>query len=368
MLIRKHLKNITSYQPGKPIQELKRELGLKKVIKLASNENPFPPPLSVRKALKKSLRELNRYPDAGGYYLKKAISKKFRTRPQNIILGNGSDEIIVLALRAWVEPDEEVIVGYPSFLIYEIQAKALGLRVVRSPLKNFRYDLEDIRKKINKKTKLIFIANPDNPNGSYLNFKEIKNFLKKIPKKVIVFFDEAYFEFAPPDFPKSIEFVKRGYNVIFTRTFSKVYGLAGLRIGYGIAKEELIQGLEKVREPFNVNSLAQISAEVALRDKKYLRKIVSYINREKKYIYEELGKLNLNYIKSATNFILIDLGGSCSSLKLSNYFLKRGVIIREMSPWGYKNFIRVTIGRHSENMRFIEILKKYLNSKKEERL
>ncbi|HEC69497.1 MAG TPA: histidinol-phosphate transaminase [Candidatus Omnitrophica bacterium] len=360
MLARKHLKNIITYKPGKPIQELKREFGLKRVIKLASNESPFSPPLPIRKAIYRASKDLNRYPDSSGYYLKKALSKKFKLKPENIILGNGSDEIVVLALKAWVEPCQEVIVGYPTFLIYEIQAKVNNLKVVRSNLKNFRYDLEDIKRKITKKTKLIFIANPDNPNGTYLTHQEIYSFLKNIPKNVIVFLDEAYFEFAPQDFPQSIDFLKQGYNIIFTRTFSKAYGLAGLRIGCGFTKRELIQALEKVREPFNVNSLALLSAELSLKEKKYLKNTVSYIQREKLYFYQELKKLGISYVESATNFLLINLK-SFSSQKLFNYCLKRGIIIREMTPWGYKNFVRVTVGKHSENREFIKVLKSFLN-------
>ena len=286
MLIRKNLKKIKNYQPGKPIEEVKRDLGLKGVIKLASNENPFPPSKKVRSILIKNIDKINRYPDAQGFYLKRELSKIFNVTSKNIVLGNGSDELIVLALRAFVEVNQEVIVGHPTFLIYEIQTLANGSKVIRSPLKNFRYNLNDIKSRISKRTKLIFIANPDNPNGTYLNHKQLSSFLDSIPKDIIVFLDEAYFEFAPKDFPRSIDFLKQGRNVIFTRSFSKVYGLAGLRIGYGVSKPEFIQAMDKVREPFNVNSLAQAAALGALKDRSYLRGTVGYINKEGKYIWE----------------------------------------------------------------------------------
>ncbi|MBN2120124.1 MAG: histidinol-phosphate transaminase [Candidatus Omnitrophica bacterium] len=357
---RKHLKNIKNYQPGKPIEEVKRDLGLRQVIKLASNESPFPPSKATRKALIENICRVNRYPDSQGYYLKRKLAANLKVKPGNIILGNGSDELIVLALRAFVDPGQEVIVGNPTFLIYEIQAKACGLRVVRSRLKDFRYDLDDIKRKITKKTKLIFIANPDNPNGTYLKHEEIQSFLKAIPRKVIVFFDEAYCEFSPEDFPKSINFLKQGYNMIFTRTFSKVFGLAGLRIGYGIAKPELIRSLDKVREPFNVNSLAQAAACSCLNQKNQARQTVRYINKEKYFFYEGLGNLNLRFVKSATNFILVDLG-RISSKAVFSRLLKKGIIVREMSSWGFKNFIRVTVGTHSQNRRFLKALSLSLN-------
>jgi len=362
MLARKHLKSIRNYQPGKPIEEVKRELGLREVVKLASNESAFAPSRKVRDILFRNIEKVNRYPDAQGYYLKRALTKIFRVDNKNLILGNGSDELIVLAQRAFVEPGEEIIVGYPTFLIYEIQAKASAIKVSRSPLKNFRYDLEDIKNKITGKTKLIFIANPDNPNGTYLTHKQIRDFLRSIPRKIIVFFDEAYFEFAPKDFPRSVDFLKQGYNIIFSRTFSKAYSLAGLRVGYAVSKTEFIQVMDKVREPFNVNLLAQLAARAALEDKKYVSKVVACVNREKDYLYGKLDELGLDYIRSATNFILINLM-KISSKYVFNELLKRGVIIREMSPWGFKNFIRVTAGRHAENVKFVKALGEIVGSR-----
>jgi len=358
-IVRKGLDKIKNYTPGKPIEEVKRELGLSKVIKLASNENPFPPSGKVIKALEQDLKRINLYPDSRSFYLKEFLSKDLRTGTQNLILGNGSDELIVLALRAFVERGEEVIVGWPTFLIYEIQARACGIKVVRSRLKDFRYDLKDILSKVTKKTKIIFIANPDNPNGTYLKDKEVAIFLKQVPRNTLIFFDEAYSEFAPKDFPKSIKFLKAGYNIIFTRTFSKVYGLAGLRIGYGVTKGKFVQAMDKVREPFNINSLAQTAALAALNDKGYLKKTVDYIKREKKFMYEGLDKLGVRYVESATNFILIDLGNLLAK-RVFNKLLHKGVIVREMSPWGIDNFIRVTVGKREENRFFLKALKNVL--------
>lgn len=358
-IVRRGLDKIENYTPGKPIEEVKRELGLSKVIKLASNENPFPPSGKVIKALEQGLKKINLYPDSRSFYLREFLSKKLKVGKGNLIFGNGSDELIVLALRAFVERGEEVIVGWPTFLIYEIQSKACGIKVVRSKLKGFRYDLKDILSKVTKKTKIIFIANPDNPNGTYLKDKEIWGFLKQVPRNTLVFLDEAYSEFAPEDFPKSIKFLKAGHNIIFTRTFSKVYGLAGLRIGYGITKKKFVQAMDKVREPFNVNSLAQVAALAALNDKRYLRKTVDYIKREKKFMYEGLDKLGVRFVKSATNFVLIDLG-NLSAKDAFNKLLYKGVVVREMSPWGMDNFIRVTVGKREENKVFLKALKNVL--------
>ena len=363
MLVRKHLKDIKNYQPGKPIEEVKRQLGLRKVIKLASNESPFAPSKRAKDVLIKNVDVVNRYPDAQGYYLKNDLAKILKVDFENIILGNGSDELIVLAQRAFVEPVDEVIVGYPTFLIYEIQAKACAIKVVRSPLKNYRYDLKDIRNRITDRTKLIFIANPDNPNGTYLKHDEIKEFLNNIPRNVIVFFDEAYFEFAPSNFPRSIDFLKQGCNIIFSRTFSKAYSLAGLRVGFAVSSPKLIEAMDKVREPFNVNCLAQLAARASLSDKKYVRKVVAYVNTEKDYLYTQLNKLKLDYVRSATNFILINLRNVSSKYVFDN-LLKKGVIVREMSSWGFKNFIRVTAGKHSENAKFIKELKGILSNQK----
>jgi histidinol-phosphate aminotransferase len=360
-MVKEWLKNIKTYQPGKPIEEVKRSLGLKEIYKLASNEVSFVPN-HIRSSVLKEIKNINRYPEADCFYLRKELAKRWKIRPSQIVFGNGSDELIVLALRALVKEKEEVLVSYPTFLIYEIQAKCQGAKVIRVPLKEFRYDLENIAKKTTRKTKIIFIANPDNPTGTYLNHKEIEDFLKKIPSSVVVFFDEAYFEFAPSDFPKTIKFLKERGNIIFTRTFSKAYGLAGLRIGYGITTPSLANFLNKVREPFNVNRFAQVAALSCIRNKDFLKKVVSYIKKEKNYLYQELDKLNITYIKSATNFIFIDF--KQDAYPLYEYLLRKGVIIRELSGWGLKNYFRLTVGLHKENKKFIRYLKEYLQERR----
>ena len=360
-MFREELSKINTYKPGKPIEEVRRSLKLDEVYKLASNEIPFPP-FYIRKAIQEEVKNISRYPESSSFYLRRALSKKLGVREDEIVFGNGSDELIVLALKALISKGDEVIVAYPTFLIYEIQAKIADAKVVRVSLEGLRYSLEKIAKKVSKKTKIIFIANPDNPTGTYLNEREVKDFLAKIPKRVLVFFDEAYFEFAPGDFPQTLKFLKKRGNIIVTRTFSKAYGLAGLRIGYGITTKELAGVLNKIREPFNINRFAQVAALAALKNKGFLRKVTTHVKKEKKYFYKELKKCNLSFTESATNFVLVDFKRNTSGL--CDYLLKKGVIIRGLSGWGLKNFFRVTAGLPKENKKFINCLKSYLKGDK----
>ncbi|MDD3296041.1 MAG: histidinol-phosphate transaminase [Candidatus Omnitrophica bacterium] len=357
-IYRQELDKIAVYKPGRPIEEVKRLLGLKDVHKLASNEIANFPDYA-RKAVIEELKNINRYPQGDCFYLREILAKKLKVDKERLVFGNGSDEVIALALRALINKGDEVIVAYPTFLIYEIQAKVHSARVVRAPLKGLRYNLEEILSKINKRTKIIFIANPDNPTGTYLNQKEIEGFLKKVPANVLVYLDEAYFEFAPADFPKSINLLKKRKNIIVSRTFSKVYGLAGLRIGYGITSKELAGVLNRIRDPFNVNRFAQAAAITALKSDNFVKKVLLDTAREKKYLYRELDKAGLSFIKSATNFILIKFAKDAG--KLSEYLLRRGIIIRELGGWGLKGFFRVTLGTHKENAKFVEALKKFLS-------
>ena len=362
-MIKKHLLKIKPYKPGKPIEEVKRELRLKRAIKLASNENALGPSPAVIRGITKTLKSLNRYPDGGCFYLKKALSKKFRLDPANFIIGNGSDEVIVFAIRAFVKPGEEVIIARPTFLIYEIASKVEGVKIKYAPLKNYRYDLKAIKKAVTKKTKIIFIANPDNPTGSYVTKKEVNSFLSGLRKDVIVFFDEAYYEFAAPksNYPRTSGLLKKR-NVIITRSFSKIYSLAGVRIGYGMANKDLISGMEKVREPFNVNSVAQAAAIAALSDGNHAKKTLKLTNAGKQYIYRELDSLDIEYVPSATNFVLINIGKK--ALRVYNALLRKGIIVRYMGAWKLDSFIRVTIGTMSENKEFILTLRKILVNEK----
>ena len=359
ILAKKNILKIKPYVPGKPIEEVKRELGLKDVIKLASNENPYGPSPKVLKAISKEAQSINRYPDGGCFYLREALSKHLKVSADQLIFGNGSDEIIVLAIHAFVNPGDEVVIARPSFLIYEIAAQIAGAKIKSIPLRNFRYDLPGMKKAVSPKTKIIFIGNPDNPASTYVTHNEVVNFLKGIPRKILLFFDEAYYEFvSEKDYPDTLRLLKNYPNLIISRTFSKMYGLAGLRVGYGITTKETADILNRIREPFNVNSLAQAATLACLKDRKYYQKIAQQINQQKFSLYENFEKMNLKYVKSATNFILLNI--KKDSRQIANSLLKKGIIVRDMSFWGLKNFIRVTIGTKEENDRFLKALKEIL--------
>ena len=360
-LVRKNVLGVTAYVAGKPIEETRRQLGLKDVIKLASNENPLGASPRAVKAMRKEASGVNRYPDSQSFYLKKKLSRLLNVTPANLVLGNGSDELIDVIIKTLVEDDENIITADTTFLEYGIVAAVNNRQVMRVPLRYFKYDLESIKKKIDKKTKLIFIANPNNPTGTYVTRFELNDFIRELPDKIILVMDEAYDAFIDvDDFPRAQDYFK-DKNIIILKTFSKAYGLAGLRIGYAIADAELAGYMERVRQPFNINSLAQAGALAALEDKEFLRKTRSTVLEGKNYLYDNLKKLGLAYVPSVANFILVDVGRD--SVEFFTKMLKFGVIVRDMKQYGLKNFIRVTIGTKKENERFIRVLKKILRGK-----
>ena len=357
-LVRKNILNVTPYIAGKPIEETKRQLGLKTVYKLASNENPLGPSPKAVEAIKKNLSGINRYPDSCGFYLKRKLARCLNVEPSNLVLGNGSDELIDIIIKTFAEEDESIITADTTFLEYKIISEVFGRRIITVPLRYFKYDLESIKKNIDKKTKLIFISNPNNPTGTYVTKYEIEDFMNGLPDNVVLVLDEAYDTFIDvDDFPNSLKYVNNK-NVIVLKTFSKAYGLAGLRIGYAIAGAKFTSCMERARQPFNVNLLAQVAAVAALDDKKFLAKTRKLILEGKDYLYDCLTKLGIVYVPSVTNFILIDC--ERDSFDVFRDMLKYGVIVRDMKQYGLKNFIRVTIGTKKENERFIKILKKIL--------
>ncbi|MFA5145089.1 MAG: histidinol-phosphate transaminase [Candidatus Omnitrophota bacterium] len=357
-LARKNILNINPYIAGKPIEETKRQLGLKKVYKLASNENPLGPSPKALEAIRKNLSGINRYPDSCGFYLKKKLSRYLNIGQSNLILGNGSDELIDIIIKTFVEEDESVLTADTTFLEYRIISEAFARKVTTVPLRYFKYDLESIGKRIDKKTKLIFISNPNNPTGTYLTKYELENFMSGLPDNVVLVLDEAYDTFIDVnDFPNSLKYTGNK-NVIVLKTFSKAYGLAGLRIGYAVARPGLISCMEKARLPFNVNVLAQVAATAALDDNKFLLKTRKLILEGKRYLYSCLTGLGIAYVPTVTNFILIDCGRD--GAEVFRDMLKYGVIVRDMKQYGLKNFIRVSIGTKRENERFIKVFKKIL--------
>jgi len=358
--VRNSLRKLKAYKPGKPAEELKRELGIDRVYKLASNESPFCP-LHIKRAVLEELNNVNRYPQGDCFYLRKLLAAKLKVNKEQLVFGNGSDDIIIMTIRAFADSSSNIVIASPTFLMYELQARASGVDVRKVPLKNYRYDLKAMARSVNKNTAVVFIANPDNPHGTYIYHSEIVEFLSRIPKSTLVFLDEAYYEFVPKKkFPQSIKLLNERGNIIITRTFSKAYGLAGSRIGYAVTTLSISEELNKVREPFNVNRFAQAAAVASLKNNSFMKDSVNYINKEKKFFYKVFKNLNIEYIESATNFILVNFKGN--TRKLYHYLLKRGVIIRDLSSWGMDGFFRVTVGLHKENVFFVKNFRNYLST------
>ncbi|MCK4739755.1 MAG: histidinol-phosphate transaminase [Deltaproteobacteria bacterium] len=352
------IETLKPYPPGKPIEELERELGISGSIKLASNENPIGPSGKAVAAVTSALFNLHRYPDGSCFYLKQRLAKFHNVSEDMIIVGNGSNEIIELLIRTFVGEGEVILAGDPSFAVYPIIAKAAGRETKLVPLKDLTIDLPAMLEQITPKTRLVFIANPNNPTGTIVGAKELEDFLDALPKDVIVCMDEAYAEFVKsPDYPDSFEYLKQGRTLIVLRTFSKIYGLAGLRVGYGVADASLINYMERVRQPFNVNSLAQVAALSALDDKLHVELSIKNNTEGLEYLYSELDKLSLEYVPTEANFFLIKVG---DGKMIYDGLLKKGVIVRPMAGYGLGEYIRINVGTPEENKRFIETLQSVL--------
>jgi histidinol-phosphate aminotransferase len=352
-----NIKCITPYVPGKPIEELERELGISGSIKLASNENPLGPSPKAIAAVKKVVEGLNRYPDGSGFYLSRALAGKYEVDLPQIILGNGSNELIELVVRTFVQPGDEIISADPSFVVYKmITQAACGANVIVT-CRDMRHDLDAMAERITPKTRIVFIANPNNPTGTMNSRAEMDRFMERVPDTVIVAVDEAYFEYVThADYPDSLDYLKAGKNMLVLRTFSKIYGLAGLRIGYGITKPEIAELMNKVRQPFNTNSLAQAGALAALSDRKHVEKSIAINNEGKQYLYQTFQRLGLTHVPTEANFILFETAMDAKDVYAA--LLKQGVIIR---PMGGKR-LRVTIGLPEENKRFAAELEKIVKA------
>ncbi len=352
---RKAILDIAPYQPGKPISELRREKGLTDIIKLASNENPLGPSPKAAAALQCLLPSLHIYPDGSCFDLRKALAKKLDIDPMELIFGNGSDEVIKMLGLTFLEPGDEVLVCEPTFSEYAYAANLMGAKLRSLPLADYAFDLEGMLAAINPKTKMVFICNPNNPTGAYVNEKAVDSFLAKVPEQVLIVFDEAYYEYVTADdYPETMKYIREGRNVVVLRTFSKIYGLAGLRIGYGVAPGQLAQLIQRVREPFNVNAAAQVAALAALEDEEHVIKSRELNEAGKNWLYQELAKLGLDYVPSQTNFVFIHL--KHDSQVVYQRLLDRGVIARSGGVFGCPNWLRVTVGTQEENQRFIQAL------------
>jgi histidinol-phosphate aminotransferase len=346
---------ITPYSPGKPIEELERELGISGSIKLASNENPLGPSPKALAVLAEAAKTLNRYPDGGGHYLRQALAERWKVAPDQIILGNGSDEIITFLSKTFLEPGDEAIMADPSFVVYKIDVTAVHARPVFVPLKNHRHDLPAMADRVTSRTRLVFVCNPNNPTGTYVTAAEVAAFLKTVPPDVIIVFDEAYYEYVTADdYPNTLEILKTGRPVVLLRTFSKIYGLAGLRIGYGLTTPEIVQHMNRIRPPFNTNSLAQRAALAALADEDHVRESRRVNAEGMAFLSARLGALGLTVIPSQANFLYFDVNQDGKAV--FDALLRRGVIVRHLGG----TFLRVTVGLPHENQRFIESLQAVL--------
>ncbi|HEY3064363.1 MAG TPA: histidinol-phosphate transaminase [Methylomirabilota bacterium] len=358
-LANEHILGIAPYEPGKPIEELERELGIHDAIKLASNENPLPPSDKVRQAITDALADLNRYPDGSGYYLRQALAKKHGVAPEQVVLGNGSNELLELLVRAFLRPGDEAVVPHPSFVVYPMIVQAAGGVRVMVMLKDYRLDLEAMARAITPLTKIVFIANPNNPTATIVTAEEVEQFMDRLPERTIVVFDEAYIEFAlGPDFPDALNYVKQGRKAVVLRTFSKAASLAGLRIGYGIADADAIALMNRIRQPFNVNTLGQVAAAAALEDDAHVLECVRMIEAGRHFLYDEFKSLGLRYVPSRANFVLVDVGRSAAAIYQK--LLHHGVIVRPMTAFGMETTLRITVGTPSENRKLVKALKTVL--------
>jgi len=347
---------IQPYVPGKPIEELERELGITDSIKLASNENPVGPSPKALEAIKGAFSDINRYPDGAGYYLKKVLAEKLSARAEarievsedELILGNGSNELLDIAVKTYMQDGDEAVMAVPSFVVYSMAVQGVGGKPVQVPLRNYTHDLSAIADAITSKTKMIFIANPNNPTGTINRKDEFERMMEKVTDHIVVVLDEAYYEYVTaPDYADSMKYLHSEKNVLILRTFSKIYGLAGLRIGYGIAKKEILDDMNRLREPFNTNTIAQRAALAALDDSEHVAHSRNVNEAGRKYLYNGLDSLGITYVPTEANFLYIPVQNAMS---VYGSLLKKGVIIRPMGPQA----IRVTIGLPEENMRFME--------------
>lgn len=352
------LEDLVAYDPGKPIEETARELGLEPhdIIKLASNENSLGPSPKAVEAMKLATEQAHIYPDGGGYKLRTAIAEKFGLTRDNIILGNGSNEIIELIGHGFLNPGDNVIAAEHAFVVYKLMAKLFGAETIEVPDPNFTHDLDAMAAAITPKTRKIFIANPNNPTGTLVDQDQIDRFMDKVPDHVMVIFDEAYYEFLEEP-PNTIKFVKEGRNVVIMRTFSKIQGLAALRIGYGITTPEIGEVLQKCRQPFNANAIAQAGALAGLEDQEHQDKTRQMNFEGLKYYSQQFEKMDLEYVPSYANFTLVKVGNGD---EVFQKMLQKGVIIRSMRSYKLPEWIRISVGTAEENQRCIETLKTVL--------
>ncbi len=353
------LRDLFVYEPGKPIEETARELDVDPnvIIKLASNENPLGPSPRALDAMRDALENARLYPDGGGFYLRNALAAKLDFAPENIILGNGSNEIIEFLGHAFLNRDDEVITSEHAFIAYKLIATLFGARTIETPSLDYRHHLDPMLDAITPKTKMIFIANPNNPTGTLLAQDKIDNFISRVPESIVTIFDEAYFELLndPPD---ALRHVREGRNIVVLRTFSKIHGLASLRIGYGIASRDLIDVLQKTRQPFNVNGIAQAGALAALNDQAYQRKTKEVVDAGRAYLEEQFRDMQLGFVPGAANFVMVNVRDGAAVFKK---LLARKIIVRPLKGYNLPEWVRISVGTMERNKKCIAALKEVLS-------
>jgi histidinol-phosphate aminotransferase len=353
----KYVETITPYVPGKPIEEVEREYGISNVAKLASNENALGPSPKALAAARDACAQVHLYPDGSAFFLKKELAGRLGVAPEELMLGNGSNEVLEGLVRTFLGPDEETLTSANTFIVYKLATHVHGRSCVEVPMKDRHYDLDAIAGRLSARTKLVFLANPDNPNGTWFGKAALDRFLAAVPRHVLVVLDEAYVEYVGvSDFPDSLELRRRHENLVIVRTFSKIYGLAGLRLGYGIAPREVVAYFDRVREPFNVNLVAQAAGAAALGDAEHVTRSRALVESERPFLSDGLRALGAQVWPSQTNFVMADFPGRPGK-ELFEALLKQAVVVR---PIGGPSSVRVTIGTRAENQKLLAALGKAL--------
>ena len=352
------LRDLAVYEPGKPIEETARELQVDPgaIIKLASNENPLGPSPKAIQAMRAALENAQLYPDGDGFYLRSALGARLGLARENIILGNGSNEVIEFLGHAFLNPGDDVIVSEHAFIAYKLIATLFGACTIETPSPDYEHDLEAMLKAITPKTRIIFIANPNNPTGTLISQIKLDKFISRLPENIVAVFDEAYFEFLdhPPD---TLQYIHGGRDIVVLRTFSKIHGLASLRVGYGIARRELIEVLQKTRQPFNVNGIAQAGALAALTDEAHQRETRKIVDEGRAYLQEQFAAMNLRFVQGAANFVMVNVGDGAAVFKK---LLAHKIIVRPLKGYNLPEWVRLTVGTMEQNKKCIAALKKVL--------
>ena len=355
-----YIRSLIPYEPGKPIEEVEREYGISGSVKLASNENPLGPSPRALAVLRERLPELHLYPDGDCFYLKRALAQKLGVEPDRLIFGNGSNEIIELAARTFMRPGDEAVMAEQAFVVYELIVQAVGGKRKTVPLKNFTHDLAAMADAVTPQTRLVFLANPNNPTGTIYRRRDWEAFLERISPDVLIIVDEAYFEYVEEaDYPNSLDYHARHPAILTLRTFSKLYGLAGLRIGYGIGAKDVIALMQRVRQPFNVNAPAQWAALAALDDTEHVQRSLGVNQQGVKYLQTEFARLGLSYVPSQANFILVRVG---NGHEVFQRLLQQGVIVRPMVGYKFPEHVRVTVGSMAQNQKLIGALERLIQA------